>query len=436
MGGKGSGKSWGKATGSGKGPAGGWGGKGVLVPTKGSWGKAPKGSSSKGSAKGSFSKGKKGKGAGPHWVPKVEADEAAGTPGKPREKIAEMSMEVRDDNPYSRLMALKRMGVVEEYQKIRDYSVLIVGIGGVGSVVAEMLTRCGIGKLLLFDYDKVELANMNRLFFRPEQSGLSKVDAALQTLQAINPDVEFEAYNKNITTNENYDHLIERIKTGGLTGQRVNLVLSCVDNYAARMTINSVCNEIGQIWLESGVSENAVSAHIQTMIPGRYACFECAPPIVVASGGDEGAIKREGVCAASLPTTMGITAGLLAQAALKHMLNFGTVSNFLGYDALGDFFPTYAMVPNLECGSVQCRRQQEEWKAKPKEMMEYYGLKEDAPKKEEDTTIELHPDNEWGIEVGDSCDSSVPEPPLDETVDTKGASLGDLMASLKKMSIG
>ena len=38
--------------------------------------------------------------------------------------------------------------------------------GGVGSVTAEMLTRCGIGKLILFDYDKVELANMNRLFFQ------------------------------------------------------------------------------------------------------------------------------------------------------------------------------------------------------------------------------------------------------------------------------
>lgn len=34
---------------------------------------------------------------------------------------------------------------------------------------AEMLTRCGIGRLLLYNYDKVELANMNRLFFSPEQ---------------------------------------------------------------------------------------------------------------------------------------------------------------------------------------------------------------------------------------------------------------------------
>lgn len=39
-------------------------------------------------------------------------------------------------------------------------------MGGVGSVAAEMLTRCGIGRLLMYDYDKVELANMNRLFFR------------------------------------------------------------------------------------------------------------------------------------------------------------------------------------------------------------------------------------------------------------------------------
>lgn len=79
-----------------------------------------------------------------------------------------MSEIVKDDNPYSRLMALKRMGVVSNYEKIKDCSVLIVGVGGVGSVVAEMLTRCGIGKLIIYDYDKVELANMNRLFYTPQ----------------------------------------------------------------------------------------------------------------------------------------------------------------------------------------------------------------------------------------------------------------------------
>lgn len=59
---------------------------------------------------------------------------------------------------------------------------------------------------------------------------------------------------------------------------------------------------------ESGVSENAVSGHIQQIIPGETACFQCAPPLIVATGVDERTLKRQGVCAASLPTTMGITA--------------------------------------------------------------------------------------------------------------------------------
>jgi tRNA A37 threonylcarbamoyladenosine dehydratase len=48
---------------------------------------------------------------------------------------------------FSRLMALKRMGIVENYENIRKFTVAIVGVGGVGSVTAEMLTRCGIGKV-------------------------------------------------------------------------------------------------------------------------------------------------------------------------------------------------------------------------------------------------------------------------------------------------
>ena len=61
--------------------------------------------------------------------------------------------------------ALKKMGVVPNYADIRYKSVIVVGVGGVGSVASEMLVRCGVGKLIIFDYDKVELANMNRLFF-------------------------------------------------------------------------------------------------------------------------------------------------------------------------------------------------------------------------------------------------------------------------------
>lgn len=68
---------------------------------------------------------------------------------------------VKDDNPYSRLFALKKMGIVDNFEQIADKTIIIVGVGGVGSVLAEMLVRCGVGKLLLYDYDTVELANMN-----------------------------------------------------------------------------------------------------------------------------------------------------------------------------------------------------------------------------------------------------------------------------------
>lgn len=128
-----------------------------------------------------------------------------------RADLKPMSDVVVDTNPYSRLMALKRMGIVDNYEKIRDYSVGVVGVGGVGSVTAEMLTRCGIGKLILFDYDTVELANMNRLFYQPHQAGMTKVQAASLSLTHINPDVIIEAHNYNITLLENYDHFCKQL---------------------------------------------------------------------------------------------------------------------------------------------------------------------------------------------------------------------------------
>ncbi|CBI15668.3 hypothetical protein VitviT2T_025674 [Vitis vinifera] len=324
-----------------------------------------------------------------------------------RSKVKDMSAEVVDSNPYSRLMALQRMGIVENYERIREFSVAIVGIGGVGSVAAEMLTRCGIGRLLLYDYDKVELANMNRLFFRPEQVGMTKTDAAVQTLSDINPDVVLESYTLNITTVQGFETFMSSLRKKTFRpkkeGSGVDLVLSCVDNYEARMVVNQACNELNQTWMESGVSEDAVSGHIQLLIPGETACFACAPPLVVASGVDERTLKREGVCAASLPTTMGVVAGLLVQNTLKFLLKFGHVSPYLGYNALKDYFPTMEMRPNPQCSNASCLERQKEYLlAKPardaaaKAKMEAEALVvAECP---------IHVDNEWNISVVDDSE--------------------------------
>lgn len=69
-------------------------------------------------------------------------------------------------------------------------SLLFAFAGGVGSVAAEMLCRCGIGELILIDNDTVEMANMNRMFYHPHQCGEDKVLAAKSSLQLINSDVK------------------------------------------------------------------------------------------------------------------------------------------------------------------------------------------------------------------------------------------------------
>lgn len=336
-------------------------------------------------------------------VAELEAAARASGAAPARAKIASMSAEVVDENPYSRLMALKRMGIVDNYEEIRGFSVVIVGVGGVGSVAAEMLTRCGIGKLILFDYDTVEMANMNRLFFQPWQSGMSKVAAAVETLKGINPDVVFEHHNCDITTPANFELLSNCIRSGSKEGAKpVDLVLSCVDNFGARLSINQACNELNQPWMESGVSEDAVNGHIQLLLPGRTACFQCVPPLVVASDIDERTLKREGVCAASLPTTMGMVAGLLVQNTLKYLLRFGQVSYFLGYNAMSNFFPVDCIRPNLECTNGACRKRQKDQEAIGRWEPDVWK----PPHADVDDGPAVHEDNEWGISLDDSDDDA------------------------------
>lgn len=285
---------------------------------------------------------------------------------------------------------------------------------------------------------------MNRLFFTPDQAGLSKVDAASKTLNFINPDVNILTNNYNITTMDSFSKFLDAIRLGGIEeGTSVDLVLCCVDNFEARMAINTACLELNLNWMESGVSENAVSGHIQFVKPGELACFGCAPPLVVAENIDEKTLKREGVCAASLPTTMGIVAGMLVQNALKYLLNFGTVSNYLGYNALIDFFPKMDLRPNPQCDESWCRKRQEEFQARPKVEVEEIR---------EDVKVIMHEDNDWGIElVSEDDNAPLTSAPVTSTglkfafeapthtsneqhsIANDGVSLEDLMAQMKSM---
>lgn len=197
------------------------------------------------------------------------------------------------------------------------------------------------------------------------------------------------------------------------------------------MTINQACNELGQVWIESGVAENAVSGHIQLIIPGELACFACAPPLVTAQGIDEKTLKKEGVCAASLPTTMGIVAGLLVQNSLKYLLEFGDVALCLGYAALKDFFNNIQLKPNPCCNDSNCRKRQKEFQAGSRSSVL------DRLKKEEIIEEEKEIENPFGIEMEDEEDDEKvtprPETVKEATVEKTEASLDDLMNQLDNL---
>ena len=240
-----------------------------------------------------------------------------------------------------------------------------------------------------------------------------------------------------------------RMQKGSLQDGKVDLMLSCVDNYAARMSINSVtnpinapltlpqaCNELDQIWFESGVSEDAVSGHIQVIVPGETACFACSPPLALIES-DGQPVKREGVCAASLPTTMGITAGFLAQATLKFLLEFGDLSYVIGYNARKDYFQIYSIMANSECKDNKCLKRQKEKASLPAEDL-FVAKREKLAKERinEQDKVAVDTTNEWGIEIVGQTGDSNQEPEVQQTVnaaDSQDTNIEDLMSKLKSM---
>ena len=147
--------------------------------------------------------------------------------------------------------------------------------------------------------------------------------------------------------------------------------------------------------------------------------LQCIPPLVVATGIDERTLKREGVCAASLATTMGVVAGMLAQNALKCvlvlvldclsflcllvlllcrlLLGFGTVSRFVGYNALLDYFPSMTLAPSATCDSHMCRQRQREYTERRQQ--ELAAAAAAAPTVDAVNSAPTHESNEWGTSL-------------------------------------
>lgn len=101
----------------------------------------------------------------------------------------------------------KRQGraLLEGFQKA---SVAVCGLGGLGSCIALCLARAGIGRLILIDYDRVELSNLHRQQYKPGQIGLLKTEALAENLKEINPYIRLETVTERITE-ENFSEILK-----------------------------------------------------------------------------------------------------------------------------------------------------------------------------------------------------------------------------------
>jgi molybdopterin-synthase adenylyltransferase len=131
---------------------------------------------------------------------------------------------------YSRQILLPQVGI-EGQQRLRDSRVLIIGMGGLGSPAAMYLAASGVGHLVIVDYDRVELSNLQRqIAHNTPNIGLLKVESAHRTLQALNPEVRITAFDTRLDA----DALAEQVALA-------DAVVDATDNFATRFALNRVC---------------------------------------------------------------------------------------------------------------------------------------------------------------------------------------------------
>lgn len=104
--------------------------------------------------------------------------------------------------------ALKERIGGELLQKYEKATVAVCGLGGLGSNIAISLARAGIGKLILIDFDTVDITNMNRQQYKVSQIGMAKCEALKDNLQEIAPYIETEVHHTRLDRT-NYGRLLK-----------------------------------------------------------------------------------------------------------------------------------------------------------------------------------------------------------------------------------
>lgn len=121
-------------------------------------------------------------------------------------------------------------------ERLRQATVVVLGLGGVGGACAEALVRSGVGTLVIADNDVVTLSNLNRQIIATQDTvGMKKTEAARQRLLAINPDCRVIPHDTFILMNTLPD----------IIPKDADYVIDCIDTVTAKLDTAQYCREQG-----------------------------------------------------------------------------------------------------------------------------------------------------------------------------------------------
>jgi adenylyltransferase/sulfurtransferase len=146
---------------------------------------------------------------------------------------------------------------------VRNATVLVVGAGALGNEVLKNLALMGIGNILIADFDTIEDSNLSRsVLFRETDRGRNKSEVAAEAVKALNPDVKVKAWHGDI----NYE-------LGLGVFRNVDVIIGCLDNREARLSINRFSWAINRPWVDGAIQE--LMGIVRVFWPGQGACYEC-----------------------------------------------------------------------------------------------------------------------------------------------------------------
>ena len=208
---------------------------------------------------------------------------------------------------YSRQIVLKDIGIFGQ-KKILSSKVLIIGAGGLGSIVAEFLSRAGIGSLGIVDNDRVSLSNLHRQsLYSTADTGKFKVKIAKDKIKKINPNTKVAIY--KIRLNKiNFKKIINNY----------DYIVDGSDNFTTKFLLNDLCLKFKKTLVVGAISK--FDGHIFTFNfkNKKNSCLRCFFQETKISD-DLLNCESEGV----LGTVAGIVGTIQANEILKKILNIG-----------------------------------------------------------------------------------------------------------------